>query len=80
MKIFCSAIKQDGIIYPGKRHHNCIATIAEITGELVNGEQGFIDDSGNFYDRKRARILAEKAGQLLERASKGDKLFSEDIY
>jgi len=54
--------------------------IHKITNDSVDGEQGFIDEKGNFYTRKEARKIAEKEGQLLKRASKGNILFSEDIY
>ena len=78
--IFASAIKQNGIIYVGKRHNDRINTIYKITNKFVNGEQGFIDEMGNFYDRKRAGILATKTGQIEKLKYSKEKLFSEDLW
>jgi hypothetical protein len=79
--IIASAIKHDGIIWPGKRHHNCIATITETLNiRPVIGEQGFIDEKGNFYDRKRAAKHALKCGQIKELKFSDTDLYSEDLY
>lgn len=70
-----------GKIYTGKRHCDCIMAAGKAgeTGSL-DREQGFMTESGRFVGRREAREIAEKAGQLIERASKGNILYSEDIY
>lgn len=43
-------------------------------------KQGFVTSSGRFVDRWVARQIAERAGQLLPRASGFRELFSEDVW
>ncbi|AIX13018.1 hypothetical protein NW77_010 [Erwinia phage phiEa2809] len=45
--------------------------------------QGFIDNRGNFHDRKAALVIATAAGQINRVRAKTppeDQLFSEDLY
>lgn len=42
--------------------------------------QGFITSSGEFVDRKTAKRVARRAGQLLPSASVNQELFSEDLW
>lgn len=79
--IFASAIKQNDIIVIGKRHHNCIMTLFEITNiKPVLGEQGFVDEKMNFYDRERAGKYAIKCGQIKELKYSKTDLYSEDLW
>ena len=79
--IFASAIKQNNIIAIGKRHHNCIMTLFEITNtKPVLGEQGFVDEKMNFYDRERAGKHAIECGQIKELRSSDTDLYSEDLW
>jgi hypothetical protein len=49
------------------------------SGEWVDCDQGFIDQWGNFIDRKQAWRIALRQGQLkTQHASK--TLYSEDLY
>ncbi len=75
------------IIFQGKlyslprpnRHHHVIRMIWEQTGQPVdNDEQGFLDEYGNFLNRKQALIHAVSCGQFLGRNF--ELLFSEDIW
>jgi hypothetical protein len=43
-------------------------------------EQGFLLSDGTFCRRAPAKIIAEKAGQLLPRAMKLRELYSEDVW
>lgn len=81
-----AAIKDhSGIVYfvprPG-RHHDVIKLMVKVYNRPIpiTGEQGFVLSDGSFADRVRAREVAEAAGQLLPRASKGKRLFSEDVW
>jgi len=79
--IFASAIKQGDIIVIGKRHCNCIMTLYEITNiKPVLGEQGFVDEKMNFYDRQRGAKYALKCGQIKELKYSDTDLYSEDLW
>lgn len=85
-RIKAAAIKSrcGEIVYtlpPPNRHHNIIKYMAE-HGEPVpiTGEQGFITEDGKFVRRRRAKMIARLAGQLLERADDSPLLFSEDVW
>jgi len=78
--IFASAIKQGEIIAIGKRHNDCIAILSKITNKQVNGEQGFVDEKMNWYDRRRAATHALKCGQITKLKYHKELLFSEDLW
>ena len=84
--LIASAIRYRGVVYLGRRHHMCIRTINSIfdfnTTADSGGfrEQGFIDEKGNYYDRKRAGIYAIKCGQIKELKYHKTDLFSEDLW
>lgn len=70
---------------PPARHHDLVRLIAEKTGvAYVGGEtyvQGFIDQDGFFLRRKPAKLVAERANQILDnRAPKLDDLYSENLW
>lgn len=71
-----------GLVFAGRRHHNCIATYYALTGKTVTGEiQGFITSDDEFVNRVTALEIARKANQILnEDEIRGNQLFSEDIY
>jgi hypothetical protein len=82
-KIAHAAIKKDGIVYVGKRHHNCIRTMADcgLSLPVTKGAiQGFVTDEGAFVDRKEAFVIASNANQIIEKHGGKDELYSEDIY
>ncbi len=64
------------------RHHDVIREMArkDIRTAGPDIEQGFLLSDGRFCRRKPAKHIAEKAGQLLPRASKLAELFSEDVW
>ena len=64
------------------RHHDVIREMASRDLRTMGPdiEQGFLLSDGRFCRRKPAKRIAEKAGQLLPRASKLMELFSEDVW
>lgn len=75
--LIASALRKDNVIYTGKRH--CDIFIQRPMGELRNAEQGFIDEDGNFYNRKDAEVYARNCGQLTKQIIDGE-LTSEDLW
>jgi hypothetical protein len=63
------------------RHHNVIRLIAEENGVGINGPdvQGFVDQSGKFYNRRQAMTLVRTNGQLKIETTNFE-LFSEDLW
>jgi hypothetical protein len=90
--ITAAAIVQGGRIFAGKpgvdRHHNLIGRIVKETGiRPVNGEQGFVDHTGRFLNRKDAGKHALECGQVIDghaniRHEYNSRLglFSEDLW
>jgi len=76
-----AAIKQDDIVFVGKRHHNCIATMIECgLPAPIRGEQGFVDHKGNFLNRQLALADALESGQITIKHENKNELYSEDLY
>jgi hypothetical protein len=81
--VICSAVKaDDGMIYRGHRHNNCINLIREV--KKMPKEQGFITSKNRFVDRKEGLRLQLEAG-IKSVSGKGyslslGELFSEDLY
>jgi hypothetical protein len=82
--VVCAAIRVRDIILCGARHWDGImraqAKAMGISGSDNDQEQGFIDQYGQFMDRKEARIVALASGQKLRNPNIGKQLFSEDLY
>lgn len=94
--ILCAAIHyQDGKEYPhqpknvksgivacGRRHHNCITTLAFLLGDkydvhfIAKGD-GFLTSKDRFVSRKEGAKIAYKAGQIDKEQR---TMFSEDLY
>lgn len=83
-----AAIWHRGVCYsvpaPG-RHHDVIMMMHEKygLGPEAQRHQGFRTSAERFVDRKLGWQIAEKAGQLLDRAPtdhKGGTLYSEDVW
>ncbi len=78
--IAASAVRMDdGKIYIGKRHHDCIK-LAMATGyytRVNQGQQGFITDADVFLTREEAAKIAYSLGQV---PYKKKKLYSEDLW
>ncbi len=90
--IIAAAIKQNGHVYWGEprkeRHHDVIRQIANLMKiRPVNGEQGFIDQKGKFYNRVDAGKHALECGQVVKNHANIRHtfnprlgLFSEDLW
>lgn len=83
------AVQYNGLTYSlpaPDRHHHMLRLIYKVSGPLtlVNGNtsvQGFLDNDGNFLDRKEALILATSAKQIkCESSIRSNQLFSEDLW
>ncbi len=81
------AIRFQGIVYAlprPNRHHHVIWMIVKMTGaKYVDGDQGFLDEEGQYLDRKMALIVAEENNQILSGqmgTSPLNILFSEDVW
>lgn len=63
------------------RHHHIIHEIHLATGDMdIYGDQGFLDDKGNFLNRADALIHAQACNQLNDRPLWGDWLYSENLW
>lgn len=90
--VVCAAIKYDDIIITGARHYDPIMCqqldlIPKEKRQSIRKKgkpfymQGFIDQWGNFMDRKEAATVALNSGQALRNPDLNpDMLFSEDLY
>lgn len=74
--IKAAAIRKDGVVYTGMRHHEIINNAAP-PGSLRGGEQGFITYEDEFVNRHDAADIAFAYGQI-HRLKK--KLYSEDLW
>jgi hypothetical protein len=79
------AIRYNGKLYSlpkPNRHHHIIHQIHLETGDNdIYGDQGFLDDQGNFLDRSTALIHAQMCNQLLPHPKlKDDWLYSENVW
>lgn len=93
--IICAAIKLKGLtnttklvstVICGLRHGDCLKTISQFDLDVVEEEQGFIDHTGTFLNRKEALAHALACGQLsattrwYHEDHNQDELYSEDLY
>lgn len=78
------AIKYNGTLYSlpkPNRHHHIIHQIHLATGDTdIFGDQGFLDDQGNFLDRAAALVHAKVCNQLNDRHLWDDWLYSENVW
>ncbi|GLP95303.1 hypothetical protein [Paraferrimonas sedimenticola] len=94
-KIVCAAVRVGTFVVLGPRHysqpmHEQIKWIESHTRipwkklrQSYGEEQGFIDQFGQFYDRKQAMELVKSNGQpfdLKRNGGSGDELYSEGLY
>lgn len=79
-----AAIRAGDIIFKVKRpyrHHHVLGVMRlRNVKNPQRATQGFVTSTGRFVDRIEARRIAHDAGQLLPTASKGDRLFTEDLW
>jgi hypothetical protein len=81
--------KSDGQVFSlpkPARHGAVMAMLGTVETEhdgtkwaLYDGEQGFVDEHGTFYNRKQARAHAYRCGQHTEELI-GSILTSEDLW
>ena len=78
-RVICAAVMLNDKLYCGYRHANIYN---QCFGTYLNGIEGFITtDNGRFVDRKEAWLIADKAGQIINRGEGIDGLlFSENLY
>lgn len=82
------AIRFKGIIYSlqkPNRHHNVIQKIVELTHvdtvDAHGNDQGFLDDTGKYLNRKEALEVAKASDQLRsDRPIWNNELFSENLW
>lgn len=79
------AIKHNGKVHSlpaPNRHHHILWKAVEETGKgLHGGEQGFLDDQGNFLDRFQALEHALACNQVKDiNDIRAGRLFSEDVW
>lgn len=71
----------EGIVFCGWRHPNCIYQKVAVTGlkDSESGEnvQGFLTSDNRFVDREEGAIIAYESGQIKEQKK---RLHSEDLY
>lgn len=87
VRVVSAAVKMGAMVYSMQapaRHHNILHEMHERgvsmdTPSAVTG-QGFLLSCGTWVDREKARVIAERAGQLLDRAGNSSMLFSEDVW
>jgi hypothetical protein len=82
-RVVCAAIRSGTLIIPGPRHFDStMHALLEFAGlHVPEAEQGFIDQWGNFMDRKEALDVALAANQLTRvKTQPFNELFSEDLY
>ncbi len=46
----------------------------------IIGEQGFINDKGEYLNRREAKIEAMRCNQIIKRDYELDELYSEDVW
>ena len=87
MRIIAAAVRVNGVtlsLPPPARHYNIVNTLCETLGTddvryADPRAQGFLTDSAEFVSRKKAKRIAEAAGQMLK-PSPHAELFSEDLW
>ena len=75
-----SAIKVGNIVYVGHRHHDCFLVMHNCGVNKIGNVQGFVDESGAFWNRKEALAIATHFNQIRKKHNPLDELTSEDLY
>lgn len=84
LRVVAAAVKHRGEVHslpPPARHHDVLRMMHE-SGIQQDGtsEQGFLLSNGRFCRRRPACVIAERAGQIIEKTHPKDVLFSEDLW
>lgn len=85
LRIHQAAIREGDEVYTlsrPARHHDIIKHMVESgVPAPVTGEQGFIDSSGRFLNRRQAAMVAHAAGQLpRDGLAHPPELYTEDLW
>lgn len=81
--ITLAAIEKDGVIYvgaQGQRHNHILCDKSRPFGFLKMGVQGFVDETGKFYNRRDAARHAFECGQLPNDKVCPETVLSEDLW
>lgn len=80
--VVCAANRIGDIILCGARHWDSVMQkqAEAMNLEGFNAEQGFIDQYGQFMDRKEAKTVALASGQKLRDPNIRDECYSENLY
>jgi hypothetical protein len=78
-EIVKAGVRYNNIVYDGFNHGECFKKLP-IDANMVDIEQGFITNDGEFVDRKKAFTIARKAHQLEYDYGVQKVLISEDIH
>lgn len=78
-EIVMAGVRYNNIVYDGFNHGECFKKLP-IDANMVDIEQGFITNDGEFVDRKKAFTIARKAHQLEYDYGIQKVLISEDIH
>lgn len=82
--IVCAALHKEGRIITGARHFDKIMRSQMESTEGISwwksGDQGFIDQFGDFINREEAWIIAMDRGQICREVSTPGTLYSENLY
>ncbi len=83
-RIVCAAMLKEGRIITGARHFDKIMRAQMEASEGIKWwkscAQGFIDQFGDFLDRKEAWKIASQRRQIRKRVSCAGTLYSENLY
>ena len=83
-RIVCAAMLKEGRIITGARHYDKIMRAQMEASEGIawwkSCTQGFIDQFGDFLNRKDAWKIAEDQGQIRREVSTPGTLYSENLY
>jgi hypothetical protein len=84
-RIVCAALRKDGVLIVGPRHFDrvMIDQIERMGLDMRQAEQGFIDQGGEFLDRRDELAVATGANQInwcRPKTNPVTELFSEDLY
>ena len=74
-----SAIRQNGKLYIGRRHHNCFHQMRLLKVTHIGSEQGFITNKDKFVNRKQAARIALRSKQI-KKLNWPPLLYSEDLW
>lgn len=81
MRIVASAIKYNGVIYTGHRHHNIIFEMVTkyLIPKPITGDQGFVLEDGTYVDRIEGARISLESGQI-KKLQWPPRLYSEDLW